>query len=144
MQVEATFPDLSFAYEPTPSADLNRILIANDTLIPSSGFRDTWVVAAIEDAATSVRETFALGLGDTGTDALASEELSGVPPDPDAFESTDLELRFASPGEAWRVAGRVVSLTSVPEPGPAARTVVSGLLLAAAARHARRRRPRDA
>jgi hypothetical protein len=139
--VAVTFPALSFDWEPTPLADLNRILVVDDTLLPSSGFRDTWVAAAIQNEATLVGETFAIGLGDEGTDAFAGEQLSPDPPDWTAFASTDVEVHFDSPEEAWRVSGRVLGLVAVPEPAAPAATALAGLVLAGAARHRRRRGP---
>jgi hypothetical protein len=132
--VEVTFPDLSFVWEPTPLADLNRILLADDTFLPSSGFLDTWVAAAIENEATSAGETFAVGLGDPGTEAFSGELLSAIPPDWTAFQSTDVEVRFESPAEAWRASGRLLDLVSVPEPAAPGATALAALILAAATR----------
>jgi hypothetical protein len=132
--VTVTFPSFDFGYDPTPAADLNRILVVNDTLIPTSGFRDTWVASAIEDEVAFLGETFALGLGDSGTDALADELLSATPPDPAAFESTDVEIRFESVAETWRVSGSVLDLAfvDVPEPAAPACTALGAALLALA------------
>lgn len=132
--VQVTFPDLSFAWEPTPVADLNRIFLADDTFFPSSNFSDTWVAAAIENEVTSFGETFALGLGDPGTEALTGEVLSATPPDWTAFESTDLEVRLDTPEEAWQVSGRILGLVALPEPAAPAATALAALVLAAAAR----------